>query len=155
MIVSVYFRIIVRIYAEDVYYRCDRSRFNCNDSVFPRLNNFIQIFEHFFVFKGCVLSYRDLISNSVIVVNSCNFFANYVFFNFLIVYADVCISNQLYDLLGDSCLGQKQLSRTFSLSPVVRRQYCEGLCRQDYHLVSASSTYVSCRLYIFIIFPNT
>ena len=81
---SLYFWIIIRLYVAYIHSRCDRSCLNGNGSACPGLINFIRTFKWCFVFKGCVIIDRDLIPNSVIVVNYCRVFTNYVFFNLIL-----------------------------------------------------------------------
>ena len=155
MAISVYFRIIIRLYAADIYSRCNLSRLNGNGSVCPHLNNFIRTSKWCFVFKVCVFLDHDLISNSVIVVDYCRVLANEVVFNLrlstlkyispiFIWFIGRIMSRPKNNWPGFFSLVRWYIDRTVKAS--VLRIPIQG---------SESSKYVSCRLYVHKMFPNT
>ena len=130
---SLYFWIIIRFSAAHIQSDCDIARLHSNGSVRPRLDDFIRNLKLSSVFISLVNYDHYFIPNVVIVIYSCGFFAKLRVFRFMLVSADVCISNSIYDLLGVSSLTQKLIGPEFLFSPTVRTLFCEICCRQDSH----------------------
>ena len=63
-----------------IYSGFDRARLYSNGSHCPCLNDFIQTLKWYFIFISLVSSDDNFISKSVIVIDSCGVFANYIFF---------------------------------------------------------------------------
>ena len=79
--ISIYFRTVIRFYAEYIYSGCDSVRVYSNSFIRPHLNDFIWTLKRCFVFISLFSSDQDFISNVLIVINYCGVFTKYVFFN--------------------------------------------------------------------------
>ena len=99
----------------------------------PCLNDFIQTLKRCFLFISLVSSEHVFISNSVIMINHCGVFANYVFF-YLCLFPLTYLSPIGYMINGqDHVLPQNELSQNFLFSPVVCNFYRKRCCCQDAH----------------------
>ena len=124
-------------------------------SVRPHLDGFIHNLRQCFVFISLVPSGQDFISNVVILIDSCGVLANIVFFEFVLVSADLCISIRYMIDLEYHVFPKTNWPWLFCL--VWRYILCttkSNAARMPIY-GSASSTYVSCRLYVRTRFPNT
>ena len=142
-------QIMISLNVVYIYSGCDRYCSYSNDFVRPRLNYFIRNLKWCFLFISLVSSDHDFISNSVIVIDSCSFFVNYVFF-YLGLFPLTHVSPFSYMIYwwyhvwpGIFCLVRWYL--IFTAKSAAARMPIHG---------SASSKYVSCRLYVCTIFPS-
>ena len=134
MIVPIYIcNIITSLNTENVY-----SVFYCScshsyGSIFPRLKHFIRTFKRCFVFKICVLSYHDSISNSVIIGDSSRVFVGYIYFQLRLFTLTYVFPIHYLIYWEDHILAKHQLARIFSFGLVVCRAYRKSSCCQYSH----------------------
>ena len=61
--ISIYFRTVIRFYAEYIYSGCDSVRVYSNSFIRPHLNDFIWTLNWYFIFIILISSNQDFISN--------------------------------------------------------------------------------------------
>ena len=151
---SLYIYIIIRLIIVYIYPRCNRYCLYGDGTLFPCLNIIIRNFERGFVFIRWLISGQDFISHSMIITSSSGVFTNDVFI-YSHMFKMTYIPPTRYVIYGEyHDLPENDLVWNFYLVPWYVGCSEEAVAARTLIHGSASSTYVSCILYVRMRFPS-